>query len=158
MLGLGAAPVATSGGGAHDAVLRPLHRDQHSAHRACSAPAAPTAPGACRRMAGEGAEKRKAEDGGAEEAAKRPRVDGSNGGAPGAAPAAKKIGIDLEKLKKAKEALQKQKELAEKLKKAGITVRGGCGWGATAVAAAAVGCAEPLLLAMLHLTTAPPFP
>lgn len=107
-------------------------------------------------MAGEGAEKRKAEDGDAQEAAKRPRVDGSNGGAPGAAPAAKKIGIDLEKLKKAKEALQKQKELAEKLKKAGITVRGACRRGATAAAAAAAGLAEPLLLAMLPLSTAPP--
>lgn len=81
-------------------------------------------------MAGEGAEKRKAEDGEAQEAVKRPRVDGSNGGAPAAAPAAKKLGIDLEKLQKAKAALQKQKELAEKLKKAGIAVRGAwCGGG-----------------------------
>ena len=93
----------------------------------------------------EGAEKRKAEDGDAQEAAKRPRVEGSNGGAPGAAAPAKKLGIDLEKLQKAKAALQKQKELAEKLKKAGITVRrpaagaaalGGGGGRATVTAAA----------------------
>lgn len=86
-------------------------------------------------MAGEeGAAKRKADaDGPADgEAAKRQRVDGSNGAAPavgaaaatgGAAPAPKKLGIDLEKLQRAKEALRKQKELAERLKKAGVQVR-----------------------------------
>lgn len=76
------------------------------------------------------AAKRKAEDG-EEGAAKRPKVEPSNGSgagvvsaAPGPAAAApKKLGIDLEKLQKAKLALQKQKELQEKLKKAGITVR-----------------------------------
>lgn len=78
------------------------------------------------------AAKRKAEDG-EEGAAKRPKVDASNGSGasaaaagPGVAAAApRKLGIDLEKLQKAKLALQKQKELQEKLKKAGITVRGG---------------------------------
>lgn len=82
-------------------------------------------------------EKRKAEDGdgAGPEGSKRARVEPANGAAaaaaaaPPAAPAAgaaaapKKLGIDLEKLQKAKLALQKQKELAEKLKKAGITVR-----------------------------------
>jgi hypothetical protein len=77
-------------------------------------------------------EKRKAEDGeaGPEAAAKRARVEPANGGGTAAAAAAtpaagtaapKKLGIDLGKLQKAKLALQKQKELAEKLKKAGIT-------------------------------------
>ena len=88
-------------------------------------------------MAGEGAEKRKAEDGDAQEATKRPRVEGSNGGAPAAAAPAKKLGIDLEKLQKAKAALQKQKELAERLKKAGITVRGAAPAGPRAAAVAA---------------------
>lgn len=77
------------------------------------------------------APKRKAEE--VEEgAAKRPKVEPSNGSGssaaaagPGAAIAApKKLGIDLDKLQKAKLALQKQKELQEKLKKAGITVSG----------------------------------
>jgi len=73
--------------------------------------------------------KRKAEDGeeAGAEAAKRPKVEQPNGSSGGAAaPAAgppKKLGIDLEKLQKAKLALQKQKELKEKLQKAGITVR-----------------------------------
>lgn len=67
---------------------------------------------------------------GEEAAAKRQRVEnGSSAGAAAGsgAPAAgatvpRRLGIDLEKLQQAKLALQKQKELAERLKKAGITV------------------------------------
>ncbi|KAL4423323.1 hypothetical protein ABPG77_006118 [Micractinium sp. CCAP 211/92] len=75
------------------------------------------------------APKRKAEE--VEEGvAKRTKVESSNGSGtsiaaagPGATIAApKKLGIDLDKLQKAKLALQKQKELQEKLKKAGITL------------------------------------
>ena len=40
-----------------------------------------------------------------------------------AAPGGNKLGIDLDRLAKAKAALLKQKELAAKLAKAGITVR-----------------------------------
>lgn len=105
-----------------EAEITAAHRDRHFAHLPLVASTNRQPPPLA--MAGEGAEKRKAEDGDAQEAAKRPRVDGSNGGAPAAAPAAKKLGIDLEKLQKAKAALQKQKELAERLKKAGIAVRG----------------------------------
>lgn len=80
--------------------------------------------------------KRKADgEGEGDGAAKRAKLEPSNGNgasapAAAAAPAGgtagppKKLGIDLEKLQKAKLALQKQKELAEKLKKAGITVSG----------------------------------
>lgn len=74
-------------------------------------------------MAGEEGQKRKAETPDDGDAAKRQRVEGSNGsGASPAAAAPKKLGIDLEKLQRAKLALQKQKELAERLKKAGVKV------------------------------------
>ena len=89
-----------------------------------------TASQAAVRGPGMDGQKRKAEEGedAAAAAAKKQKVEtngssaaGSGAAAAGAAP--KKLGIDLEKLQKAKLALQKQKELAEKLKKAGITVR-----------------------------------
>lgn len=101
-------------------------------------------------------EKRKAEDGEAagEAAAKRPRVEGGNGAAVPAKPAAK-LGIDLEKLARAKAALQKQKELKEKLAKAGVTVRAAA---AAAAWLAAPGCAFACCLRPRHSRVSPASP
>jgi hypothetical protein len=73
-------------------------------------------------------QKRKAEEADGEgSASKRQRVEnGSSGdanGGPSAPAAPRRLGIDLDVLQKTKLALQKQKELAERLKKAGIKVR-----------------------------------